>query len=108
MAFDECPPWPAEEGAVAAAVKRTITWARSSLDHHRHLMTNHESRPTAEQALFGIVQGSGYPDLREECAKALVDMDFDGYAIGGVSVGEPEEEMYKAIDSTVPHLPHNK
>ena len=105
MAFDECPPWPAEEGAVAAAVKRTITWARSSLDHHRHLTATHEPRPTADQALFGIVQGSAYPHLREECACALRAMDFDGYAIGGVSVGEPEEEMYKAVDSTVPHLP---
>jgi queuine tRNA-ribosyltransferase len=108
MAFDECPPWPAEEGAVAAAVKRTITWARASLDHHRHLIATHEARPTAEQALFGIVQGSAFPDLRRQCAEALVEMDFDGYAIGGVSVGEPEEEMYAATDSTVPHLPREK
>jgi queuine tRNA-ribosyltransferase len=108
MAFDECPPWPAEEGSVAAAVKRTVTWARASLDHHRHLIATHEMRPTAEQALFGIVQGSGIPHLRRECAGALVAMDFDGYAIGGVSVGEPEEEMYAAVDSTVPHLPREK
>jgi queuine tRNA-ribosyltransferase len=108
MAFDECPPWPAEEGAVAAAVKRTITWARSSLDHHNHLTASNESRPTKDQALFGIVQGSGFAHLRQECAEALVAMDFDGYAIGGVSVGEPEEEMYKAIDATVPHLPPEK
>jgi queuine tRNA-ribosyltransferase len=108
MAFDECPPWPAEEGAVAAAVQRTVTWARASLDHHRHLIATHEARPTAEQALFGIVQGSGIPRLRRECAEALVAMDFDGYAIGGVSVGEPEEEMYAAVDSTVPHLPREK
>jgi queuine tRNA-ribosyltransferase len=108
MAFDECPPWPAEEGAVAAAVKRTIQWGRSSLDHHRHLLAEGEARPTAEQALFGIVQGSGYPHLRQECAEALVAMDFDGYAIGGVSVGEPEEEMYRAVDATVPHLPEDK
>ncbi len=108
MAFDECPPWPAEEGAVAAAVKRTITWARASLDHHRHLIETHEARPTLEQALFGIVQGSSFPHLREQCAHALVEMDFDGYAIGGVSVGEPEEEMYKAVDATAPHLPEHK
>jgi queuine tRNA-ribosyltransferase len=108
MAFDECPPWPAEEGAVAAAVKRTITWAKSSLDQHRHLVATHELRPTAEQALFGIVQGGGFPHLREECARALVEMDFDGYAIGGVSVGEPEAEMYRAVESTVPHLPASK
>ena len=108
IAFDECPPWPAEEGAVAAAVKRTITWARASLDHHRHLIATHEARPTLEQALFGIVQGGSHAHLREECACALREMDFDGYAIGGVSVGEPEQEMYKAIDSTAPHLPENK
>ncbi len=108
MAFDECPPWPAEEGAVADAVKRTIQWGRSSLDHHRHLIATHESRPTAEQALFGIVQGSGFPNQRQECAEALVAMDFDGYAIGGVSVGEPEDEMYRAVESTVPHLPTQK
>ena len=108
MAFDECPPWPCEEATAAAAVKRTISWGRSSLDHHRHLSAEDESRPTLDQALFGIVQGSGFPHLREECAAALVAMDFDGYAIGGVSVGEPEKEMYEAIDATVPHLPAHK
>jgi queuine tRNA-ribosyltransferase len=108
MAFDECPPWPCEEAVVDAAVNRTLTWAQSSLDHHRQLTAANENRPTRDQALFGIVQGSGYPHLRKKCAKALVDMDFNGYAIGGVSVGEPEEEMYKAIDATVPHLPRDK
>jgi queuine tRNA-ribosyltransferase len=108
MAFDECPPWPAEEGAVAAAVERTITWGRASLDHHRHLIASDETRPTQTQALFGIVQGGEHPHLRERCAKALTAMDFDGYAIGGVSVGEPEVEMYKAAEATVPHLPEHK
>jgi len=108
MAFDECPPWPAEEKAVAAAVKRTLLWGQSSLDHHRHLTATMKDRPTAQQALFGIVQGSGFPHLRQECAEALVAMDFDGYAIGGVSVGEPEDEMYRAIESAVPHLPAQK
>jgi queuine tRNA-ribosyltransferase len=108
MAFDECPPWPCEEEKVAAAVKRTITWAQASLDHHRQLSCTEENRPTLQQALFGIVQGSDYPALREECARALVAMDFDGYAIGGVSVGEPEKEMYAAIDSTIPFLPEQK
>src|SRR5271170_5818307 len=108
MAFDECPPWPCEEATVAAAVKRTIAWGRSSLDQHLHLVATHELRPTLQQALFGIVQGGGIPHLREECAAALTAMDFDGYAIGGVSVGEPEEEMYKAVDATVPHLPNGK
>ncbi len=89
-------------------MKRTITWARASLDHHRHLIASDESRPTAQQALFGIIQGGEHPHLREECAKAITAMDFDGFAIGGVSVGEPEVEMYKAADHTVPHLPENK
>jgi queuine tRNA-ribosyltransferase len=93
---------------VAAAVKRTIMWGKVSLDQHLHLIATHELRPTLEQALFGIVQGGEFAHLREECAKALVAMDFDGYAIGGVSVGEPEEEMYKAVDATVPHLPEGK
>ena len=108
MAFDECPPWPAEESAVAAAVERTILWARSSLHHHRHLTATDEARPTAEQALFAIVQGGSHPHLRQKCAEALVAMDFEGYAIGGVSVGEPEEEMYRAVDATVPYLPDGK
>jgi queuine tRNA-ribosyltransferase len=108
MAFDECPPWPAEQGAVAAAVKRTIAWGRLSLDHHRHLIATLEDRPTEQQALFGIVQGGSLPHLRRQCAEALVAMDFDGYAVGGVSVGEPEEEMYKAIEATAPHLPREK
>jgi queuine tRNA-ribosyltransferase len=108
MAFDECPPWPCEEAKVNDAVQRTIRWARASLDHHRHLTASEPDRPTAQQALFGIVQGGSYANLRAECADALVEMDFDGYAIGGVSVGEPEEEMYKTAEVTVPHLPHHK
>ena len=108
MAFDECPPWPCDEAHAAAAVRRTITWGRASLDHHRRLIAENESRPTAEQALFGIVQGGEFPHLREQCAHALADLDFDGYAIGGVSVGEPEVEMYKAVDATEPHLPAGK
>ena len=95
MAFDECPPWPCEEAKVNDAVQRTIRWARASLDHHRHLIATEPDRPTAQQALFGIVQGGSYANLRADCAGALVEMDFDGYAIGGVSVGEPEEEMYR-------------
>jgi queuine tRNA-ribosyltransferase len=108
MAFDECPPWPCEEAKVNDAVQRTIRWARASLEHHRHLIATEPNRPTREQALFGIVQGGSYANLRADCAHALVEMDFDGYAIGGVSVGEPEEEMYKTAEVTVPHLPHGK
>ncbi|HUB67431.1 MAG TPA: tRNA guanosine(34) transglycosylase Tgt [Candidatus Methylacidiphilales bacterium] len=108
MAFDECPPWPCDEAHAAAAVGRTISWGRTSVDHHRRLLSENESRPTVEQALFGIVQGGEFPHLREQCAHALTGLGFDGYAIGGVSVGEPEAEMYKAVDATVPHLPQDK
>ena len=108
MAFDECPPWPCEEAKVNDAVQRTIRWARASLDHHRHLIETEPNRPTRDQALFGIVQGGSHAHLRADCAAALVAMDFDGYAIGGVSVGEPEEEMYKTAEVTVPHLPEHK
>ncbi len=98
MVFDECPPHDAPAREQRQAVERTIRWA-------------HECRvqPRAEgQKVFGIVQGGNNAALREECAKALVPLDFDGYAIGGVSVGEPEPEMLQAIEYTVPHLPANK
>ncbi|GAB4244477.1 MAG: tRNA guanosine(34) transglycosylase Tgt [Candidatus Methylacidiphilales bacterium] len=104
MAFDECPPWPAEQAMVAAAVDRTIRWARRCGE----VLVSLPTGVTPDQALFGIVQGGSYPEERERCAKALVAMDFPGYAIGGVSVGEPEPEMLGAIRATVPHLPRDK
>ena len=82
----------------ALAVERTIRWARECRE-----------QPRADgQKVFGIVQGGSDAALREECAKALVAMEFDGYAIGGVSVGEPEPEMMKAIELAEPHLPAHK
>lgn len=104
MVFDECPPWPAERAVVEAAVERTIRWAEDSLRAHRDLPAG----PTAGQMLFGIVQGGDYADLRRRCAEALVAMDFPGYAIGGVSVGEPEPEMLAAVEATEPYLPEGK
>ncbi len=80
------------------AVERTIRWARECREQPRN----------RGQLVFGIVQGGSNPALREECAKALVAMEFDGYAIGGVSVGEPEPEMLKAIELTEPFLPAHK
>jgi len=98
MVFDECPPHDAPAKEQRHAVERTIRWARECRE-----------QPRAEgQKVFGIVQGGNNPALREECAKAIVPMDFDGYAIGGVSVGEPEPEMLQAIEFTVPHLPAHK
>lgn len=98
MVFDECPPHDAPAREQRHAVERTVRWARECREQPRR----------DGQQVFGIVQGGSNPELREECAKALVGMDFDGYAIGGVSVGEPEAEMLKAIELTVPHLPAHK
>ena len=98
MCFDECPPHDAPAKEQRHAVERTIRWARECREQPR----------AAGQKVFGIVQGGNNPALREECAKAIVPMDFDGYAIGGVSVGEPEPEMMQAIEMTVPHLPAHK
>jgi queuine tRNA-ribosyltransferase len=98
MCFDECPSHDAPAREQRHAVERTIRWARECRE-----------QPRAEgQKVFGIVQGGNNAALREECAKAIVPLDFDGYAIGGVSVGEPEPEMLQAVEFTVPHLPQNK
>ena len=98
MVFDDCPPHTATAKEVRAAVERTLRWAQECRD-----------RPRAEgQAIFGIVQGGSHAALREECARLLVKLGFDGYAIGGVSVGEPEPEMMKAVEYTVPFLPENQ
>ena len=98
MVFDECPPHDAPAREQRLAVERTIRWARECRE-----------QPRADgQKVFGIVQGGSNAALREECAKALVAMDFDGYAIGGVSVGEPEHEMMKAIELAEPFLPAHK
>ena len=98
MVFDECPPHDAPAREQRHAVERTIRWARECREQPR----------AAGQQVFGIVQGGSNAALREECTKALVAMDFDGYAIGGVSVGEPEPEMFKAIEMTEPFLPAHK
>ncbi len=102
MAFDDCPPHPCSHEAAAASLELTIAWAQRCKDWWAQ--QPEEFRPL----VFGITQGSGYPDLREKSARALVDIGFDGYAIGGVSVGEPEEEMFRAIESAVPYLPEDK
>ncbi len=98
MVFDDCPSHTAPTRDVRAAVERTLRWAEEC-----------RTQPRAPgQQVFGIVQGGSHAALREECARALVAMDFDGYAIGGVSVGEPESEMMKAVEITEPFLPANK
>ncbi len=99
MSFDECIPYPATYEYAKDSVERTLRWAKRGQDAHK--------RPE-DQMLFGIVQGGDYEDLREHCAKELVAMNFDGYSIGGTSVGEDKETMYRMIDYSVKHLPAEK
>lgn len=98
MAFDECVPYSADFKYTRESMELTLRWAQRCKD----TMTN------PNQGLFGIVQGGMYKDLRIECANRLVDMDFPGYAVGGLSVGEPKELMYEMLDITLEHLPQNK
>ena len=98
MVFDECPPYPCDKDYACKAVRRTLDWAAICREE-----------PRAEgQLVFGIAQGGVHADLRGECAGALAGMDFDGYAIGGVSVGEPDELILRGVDDTVDHLPTEK
>jgi len=99
MAFDECPPYPASHEYVKQSLERTTRWAERCLKAH--------ARPH-DQALFGIVQGGMYEDLRRKSAEQLTSLDFPGYAIGGLSVGEPKEVMYQMLEITTPLLPANK
>jgi queuine tRNA-ribosyltransferase len=108
MMFDECPSWPATHDEVSAAMARTIRWARRGRDRFEALSAGRLSdvpRSTPGQAQFGIVQGSTYKDLRDASASATVDIGFDGYAIGGLSVGEPVDVMYDIVDHTAAQLP---
>lgn len=99
MVLDECPPWPVEEARAEQALERTVGWARRSREEW-------ERRPGAG-GLFGIVQGGSYRRLRERSAAETVALGFDGYAVGGVSVGEPEELRRRAVEWTVPLLPES-
>jgi len=98
MAFDECTEYPAEYDRVVRAMERTHRWAQRCI----------KAKAREDQALFGIVQGGMFPDLRRESAKAIADMDFPGNAIGGLSVGEPKDMMNDMLDVTVPLLPESK
>jgi len=98
MAFDECIPYPATHDYASKSIRKTLRWAEQCLSAHGR----------EDQALFGIVQGSVYDDLRRDCALALKDMNFPGYAVGGVSVGEGLELLKKVVDYTEPFLPEDK
>lgn len=99
MAFDECPPYPASYDYMLQSVDRTTRWAKRCKEAHQ--------RPE-EQGLFGIVQGGEFVDLRKRSAEALVELDLPGYAVGGLSVGEPKDVMYRVLEFTTPLLPENK
>ena len=98
MSFDECIPYPSSYEYVRDSMHRTLRWAKRGLDAHTR----------EDQALFGIVQGGEFEDLRRESAEELVKMNFDGYSIGGTSVGEDKETMYKMIDYSIKYLPEDK
>jgi queuine tRNA-ribosyltransferase len=105
MLFDECPPYPCDERYAAESLALTTRWARRC----KEWVAAREPRSgSGRQHHFGIVQGSVYAGMREQSARELVALDFDGYAIGGVSVGEPEHEMFRAIENSVPFLPADK
>ena len=96
MVFDECPPYPCDREYACRSLDLTLEWAARCRE---------AGQAGDRQLIFGIVQGSVYPDLRERCARELVAIGFDGYAVGGVSVGEPFPEMLKQVEAAVPHLP---
>jgi len=98
MVLDECVGYPSSRESACQAVERTLAWAAVCADEPR----------APGQQVFGIVQGGEYPDLRIRCAEELVQLGFDGYAIGGVSVGEPEEQMFQAVDSCIDLLPADR
>lgn len=99
MAFDECAPYPAERDYVKSSLERTSRWAERCLEAHQK---------QGDQALFGIVQGGMYADLRAQSARDITSLDFPGYAIGGLSVGEPKNMMNEVLEETTPLLPQNK
>ncbi len=98
MVFDECPPHPSDHDYACTAVQRTLTWAARCKEQPR----------AAGQLVFGIVQGGVYADLRDQCARELVNIGFDGYAVGGVSVGESETELLTGIAHSLPGLPEDR
>ncbi len=115
MGLDECVPYPCQYDYAAQSAEMTTRWAKRCREWKRRKdemakpeLADSATRRRADSMLFGIVQGGTFEDLRKESAQAIVDLDFNGYAIGGVSVGEPEEEMMRAVEWAEPFLPGNK
>ncbi|MCX7885423.1 MAG: tRNA guanosine(34) transglycosylase Tgt [Caloramator sp.] len=99
MAFDECPPYPADYDYTKNSLYRTIRWAERCKKTHKNV---------EKQALFGIIQGGMFKDLRQEAVREMIKLDFPGYSVGGLSIGEPKPIMYDVLDWTVPLMPENK
>jgi len=113
MCFDECTPFPVDPSRLETAVRRTIDWARRCKHEFSVLssqLSAHNRQPTTDdrQLLFGIVQGGIDPELRRRCAGQIVEIAFDGYAIGGLSVGEGHDNMVRTVELTAPLLPHER
>jgi queuine tRNA-ribosyltransferase len=104
MVLDECPPYPVSHESARASMERTLRWAATAFTHYRERM---KAIPT-RHALFPIVQGSMFTDLRRECATRLLDLDADGYAVGGLSVGEPRPLSMDMVEATEPILPRDR
>jgi queuine tRNA-ribosyltransferase len=104
MVLDECPPWPVSHEAARVSMNRTVRWAREAFEHYRRRIAGSSTR----HALFPIVQGSMFPDLRKECAARLVELDADGYAMGGLSVGEPRPLSMEVVEASEPLLPKDR
>ncbi|MDK8754568.1 tRNA guanosine(34) transglycosylase Tgt [Acinetobacter radioresistens] len=101
MIFDECTPYPATHEEAQKSLQLSLRWAKRCKTHHHEVLDN-------KNALFGIIQGGMYEDLRDESLEGLLEIGFDGYAIGGLSVGEPKEEMIKVLDYLPNKMPHDK
>lgn len=108
MTFDECTPYPATAKYARESMERTQRWAARCLERHEELQKTQVAAGRAPQALFGIVQGGVYPELRRRSARDLVRLDLPGYAIGGLAVGESRTERLATIEATVPELPTHK
>ena len=109
MVLDECPPYPCEYEYAKKSLELTTRWAKRCKDYlEKYILENQEKYKKGKPLLFCIVQGSVYEDLRKESAKQLVEIGFDGYAIGGVAVGEPREKMREILEWVIPILPEDK
>jgi queuine tRNA-ribosyltransferase len=104
MVLDECLAYPASHEAAAASMRRTVRWAEAAFAHYRGAIARRETR----HALFPIVQGSMYADLRGECATRLLELDAEGYAMGGLSVGEPRALSLEMVEAAAPLLPRER